>query len=117
MRFLREAPPPKTVLTLNELPYIMGVEGVIMPKIYEYNPDTDTVRERERVEMKEKDMIAMMMEDNQGDHINPDREPSPYRNEFAEAVEILKRMNEKLDRLLEQQQEHLEKGHPKDDGK
>ena len=71
-----------------------------MPKIYEYNPDTDTVRERERVEMKEKDMIAMMMEDNQGDHINPDREPSPYRNEFAEAVEILKRMNDKLDTCL-----------------
>ena len=53
-RFFREAPPPKTVLTSNELPYIMGVEGVIMPKIYEYNPDTDTVRERERTKMKEK---------------------------------------------------------------
>ena len=105
------------MLTSNELPYILGEEGVIMPKIYEYNPDTDTVRERERVEMKEKDMIAMMMEDNQSDHINPDREPSPYRNEFAEAVEILKRMNDKLDRLLEQQQEHLERGHPTDDGK
>ena len=73
VRFFREAPPPKTVLTLNELPYILGVEGVIMPKIYEYNPDTDTVRERERVKMKEKDMIAMMMEDNRSDHINPDR--------------------------------------------
>ena len=117
MRFFREAPPPKIYLTVNELPYILGVEGVIMPKIYEYNPDTDTVRERERVEMKEKDMIAMMMEDNQGDHINPDREPSPYRNEFAEAVEILKRMNDKLDTLLEQQQKHLEEGHPTDDGK
>ena len=105
------------MLTLNELPYIMGVEGVIMPKIYEYNPDTNTVRERERVKMKEKDMIAMMMEDNQSDHINPDREPSPYRNEFAEAVEILKRMNDKLDTLLEQQQKHLEEGHPTDDGK
>ena len=117
VRFFRTTPPPKTVLTLNELPYILGVEGVIMPKIYEYNPDTDTVRERERTKMKEKDMIAMMMEDNRGDHINPDREPSPYRNEFAEAVEILKRMNDKLDTLLEQQKEHLEKEHPKDDGK
>ena len=105
------------MLTSNELPYIMGVEGVIMPKIYEYNPDTDTVRERERTKMKEKDMIAMMMEDSRGDHINPDREPSPYRNEFAEAVEILKRMNDKLDTLLEQQQKHLEEGHPTDDGK
>ena len=95
----------------------MGVEGVILPKIYEYNPDTDTVRERERTKMKEKDMIAMMMEDNRSDHINPDKEPSPYRNEFAEAVEILKRMNDKLDTLLEQQQKHLEEGHPKDDGK
>ena len=117
VRFFRDTPSPKTVLTLNELPYILGVEGVIMPKIYEYNPDTNTVRERERVKMKEKDMIAMMMEDNQSDHINPDREPSPYRNEFAEAVEILKRMNDKLDTLLEQQQEHLERGHPTDDGK
>ena len=117
VRFFREAPPPKTVLTLNELPYILGVEGVIMPKIYEYNPDTDTVRERERTKMKEKDMIAMMMEDNQSDHINADNQPKPYRNELAEAVEILQRMNDKLDRLLEQQQEHLEKGHPRDDGK
>ena len=117
MRFFREAPPPKTVLTLNELPYILGVEGEIMPKIYEYNPDTDTVRERERTKMKEKDMIAMMMEDNQSDHINADNQPKPYRNELAEAVEILERMNDKLDRLLEQQQEHLEKGHPRDDGK
>ena len=71
----------------------------------------------EEEHMKEKDMIAMMMEDNRGDHINPDREPSPYRNEFAEAVEILQRMNDKLDRLLEQQEKHLEEGHPRDDGK
>ena len=88
-----------------------------MPKIYEYNPDTNTVRERERTKMKEKDMIAMMMEDSRGDQISPDKEPSPYRNEFAEAVEILKRMNDKLDTLLKQQKEHLEEGHPTDDGK
>ena len=88
-----------------------------MPKIYEYNPDTDTVRERERTKMKEKDMIAMMMEDNQSDHINADNQPKPYRNELAEAVEILQRMNDKLDTLLEQQQKHLEEGHPTDDGK
>ena len=104
-------------MTLNELPYIMGVEGVIMPKIYEYNPDTNTVRERERTKMKEKDMIAMMMEDNRGDHINPDNQPEPYRNELAEAVKILERINDKVDRLLEQQQKHLEEGHPTDDGK
>ena len=64
-----------------------------MPKIYERNPDTDEVRSYERVK------------------------PSPYRNEMAEAVEILERMNDKLDRLLEQQKKHLEEGHPRDDGK
>jgi len=88
-----------------------------MPKIYEYNPDTNTVRERERVKMKEKDMIAMMMEDSRGDHINPDNQPEPYRNELAEAVKILERINDKVDRLLEQQKKHLEEGHPRDDGK
>ena len=64
-----------------------------MPKIYERNPDTGEIRENERIE------------------------PTAYRNEFAEAVEILQRMNDKLDRLLEQQKEHLEKSHPQDDGK
>ena len=47
------------------------------PKIYERNPDTDEVRERERVE------------------------PKPYRNEMAEAVEILQRIEEKLDAAIE----------------
>ena len=77
MRFFREAPPPKTVLTLNELPYIMGVEGEIMPKIYERNPDTGVVREREMVE------------------------PKPYHNEAAEAVEILQRIESKLQYICE----------------
>ena len=46
------------------------------PMIYERNPDTDEVRERERVE------------------------PKPYRNEMAEAVEILQRIEDKLDAAI-----------------
>ena len=48
-----------------------------MPKIYERNPDTGVVREREVVE------------------------PKPYRNEMAEAVEILQRIEDKLDAAIE----------------
>ena len=48
-----------------------------MPKIYERNPDTDEVREREMVE------------------------PEPYRNEAAEAVEILQRIESKLQYICE----------------
>ena len=47
------------------------------PMIYERNPDTDEVRERERVE------------------------PKPYRNEMAEAVEILQRIESKLQYICE----------------
>ena len=48
-----------------------------MPKIYERNPDTDEVREREMVE------------------------PEPYRNEAVEFLEILDRMEKKIDALIE----------------
>ena len=48
-----------------------------MPKIYERNPDTDEVREREMVE------------------------PKLYRNEMAEAVEILQRIESKLQYICE----------------
>ena len=47
------------------------------PMIYERNPDTDELRERERVE------------------------PKPYRNEMAEAVEILQRIESKLQYICE----------------
>ena len=47
-----------------------------MPKIYERNPDTGEIRERER------------------------DEPKPYRNEMAEAVEILQRIEQKLDTAI-----------------
>ena len=47
------------------------------PMIYERNPDTDEVRERERVE------------------------PKSYRNEMAEAVEILQRIESKLQYICE----------------
>ena len=48
-----------------------------MPKIYERNPDTDEVRSYERVK------------------------PSPYRNEMEEAIEILKRIESKLQYICE----------------
>ena len=93
----------------------MGYKERDMPKIYERNPDTDEIRERD---FNDYQTAADSMRDmNRDDHLNRDKEPNPYRNEMAEAVEILQRMNEKLDRLLEQQQEHLERGHPTDDGK
>ena len=50
------------------------------PLIYERNPDTDEVREREIVE--------------------PVKEPI-YVNEMAEAVRILQRIEEKLDAAIE----------------
>ena len=46
-----------------------------MPKIYERNPDTDEVREREMVE------------------------PEPYRNEMVEVLDVLKRIDLKLEFL------------------
>ena len=46
-----------------------------MPKIYERNPDTDEVREREMIE------------------------PEPYRNEMAEVLDVLKRIDLKLEFL------------------
>ena len=52
------------------------VDQVLSGKIYERNPDTDEVRERERVE------------------------PKSYRNEMAEAVEILQRIEYKLDAAI-----------------
>ena len=53
------------------------VDQVLSGKIYERNPDTDEVRERERVE------------------------PKSYRNEMAEAVEILQRIESKLQYVCE----------------
>ena len=50
------------------------------PLIYERNPDTDEVRTRRRIE--------------------PVQEPI-YRNEMAEAVEILQRIEDKLDAAIE----------------
>ena len=97
-----------------------------MPKIYERNPDTGEIREREflmydedgmftteallgdMMALKEKDIIAKDMEHNPED---------PYRNYAKEAIDILERIHQKVDRLLEKQKEHLEQGHPRDDGK
>ena len=86
-----------------------------MSKIYERNPDTGEIRERD---FNDYQTAADSMRDmNRDDHLNRDKQPSPYRNEFAEAVEILQRMERKIDALIEQQQEHLEREHPTDDGK
>ena len=52
-------------------------KGDKMAKIYERNPDTGEVREREF-----------------------NSEPEPYRNEMAEAVEILARIDKKIDLLF-----------------
>jgi len=109
------------------LPYIIITsEGETMPKIYERNPDTGEIREREflmydedgmfttealqgdMMALKEKDIIAKDMEHNPED---------PYRNYAKEAIDILERIHQKVDRLLEKQKEHLEQGHPRDDGK
>ena len=72
-------PPPKIYLTSDELPCILKIKGEIMAKIYERNPDTDEVREREIVE--------------------PVKEPI-YVNEMAEAVRILQRIDDKLDAAI-----------------
>ena len=55
-------------------------------------------------------------EKTEGD-VMKEKNPEPYRNEAKEALEILSRMEEKLDVLIEQQNEHLSKEHPRDDFK
>jgi len=87
-----------------------------MPKIYERNPDTGEIREREFLMYDEDGMFTT--EALQGDTemaLKP--EEDPYRNYAKEAIDILNRIHKKIDRLLEQQKEHLEEGHPRDDGK
>ena len=70
-----------------------------MPKIYERNPDTDEIRERD---FNDYQRAADSMRDmNRDDHLNSDKQPSPYRNEAAEAVEILQRIEQKLDGLID----------------
>ena len=70
-----------------------------MPKIYERNPDTDEIRERD---FNDYQRAADSMRDmNRDDYLNRDKQPSPYRNEAAEAVEILQRIEQKLDGLID----------------
>ena len=76
-----------------------------MPKIYERNPDTDEIRERD---FNDYQKAADSMRDmNRDDHLNRDKQPSPYRNEMAEAVEILQRMERKIDALIEQRDKEV----------
>ena len=87
-----------------------------MPKIYERNPDTGEIREREFLMYDEDGMFTT--EALQGDtEMTLKPEEDPYRNYAKEAIDILERIHQKVDRLLEQQKEHLEEGHPRDDGK
>ena len=76
-----------------------------MPKIYERNPDTDEVRERDVNDYQE--AADSMRDMNRDDHLNRDKQPSPYRNEMAEAVEILQRMERKIDALIEQRDKEV----------
>ena len=71
-------------------------KGDSMPKIYERNPDTDEVRERE-FGMYDED--GMFTSEYLRDSTKP--EPSPYRNEAVETIEILNRMEKKIDALIE----------------
>ena len=76
-----------------------------MPKIYERNPDTGVIRERD---FNDYQKAADSMRDmNRDDHLNRDKQPSPYRNEMAEAVEILQRMERKIDALIEQRDKEV----------
>ena len=76
-----------------------------MSKIYERNPDTGEIRERD---FNDYQTAADSMRDmNRDDHLNRDKQPSPYRNEFAEAVEILQRMERKIDALIEQRDKEV----------
>tara|TARA_Y100000401_G_scaffold48009_1_gene37187 strand:- start:51 stop:299 length:249 start_codon:yes stop_codon:yes gene_type:complete len=72
------------------------IKEISMPKIYERNPDTDEVRERE-FGMYDED--GMFTSEYLRDSTKP--EPSPYRNEAVETIEILNRMEKKIDALIE----------------
>ena len=76
-----------------------------MPKIYERNPDTGEIRERDFNDYQE--AADSMRDMNRDDHLNRDKQPSPYRNEMAEAVEILQRMERKIDALIEQRDKEV----------
>ena len=71
-------------------------KGDSMPKIYERKPDTDEVRERE-FGMYDED--GMFTSEYLRSSTKP--EPTPYRNEAVETIEILNRMEKKIDALIE----------------
>ena len=83
----------------------MGYKERDMPKIYERNPDTGEIRERDFNDYQE--AADSMRDMNRDDHLNRDKQPSPYRNEMAEAVEILQRMERKIDALIEQRDKEV----------
>ena len=70
-----------------------------MPKIYERNPDTDEVREREFGMYDEDGMFT-------SEYLRENTKPeAPYRNYARESLEILARMERKIDALLEQKEQ------------
>ena len=72
------------------------IKEITMPKIYERNPDTDEVREREFGMYDEDGMFT-----SEYLRVSAKPEPSPYRNEAVETIEILNRMEKKIDALIE----------------
>mgnify|MGYP004369925203 FL=1 len=70
-----------------------------MAKIYERNPDTGEVREREFGMYDEDGMFT-------SEYLRKDtKEEPPYRNYARESLEILARMERKIDALLEQKEQ------------
>ena len=68
-----------------------------MSKIYERNPDTGEIRERD---FNDYQTAADSMRDmNRDDHLNRDTQSSPYRNEMTEILDVLKRIDLKLEFL------------------
>ena len=83
-----------------------------MPKIYERNPDTGEIREREFLMYDQDGMFTT--EALQGDTKMAIKdqlpEEEPYRNYTRESLEILNRMEKKLDALLEEQENKRDDG-------
>jgi len=83
-----------------------------MSKIYERNPDTGEIREREFLMYDQDGMFTT--EALQGDTKMAIKdelpEEDPYRNYAREAIDILNRMEKKLDALLEEQENRRDDG-------
>ena len=82
-----------------------------MPKIYERNPDTGEIREREFLMYDQDGMFTTEYLKGNAMAIKDELpEEEPYRNYTRESLEILNRMEKKLDALLEEQQNKRDDG-------